>query len=99
MITALLSDMNTHKHSEVFCDSLPISGIDGGLHRRMASLQYKGKIHAKTGYIAGVSALSGYIDTSKGDRLAFSILINNFKSLRDAKKAQDEICQFLADSL
>ena len=99
MITTLLSYMNTHKHGKVFCDSLPISGIDGGLHRRMASLQYKGKIHAKTGYIAGASALSGYIDTSKGDRLAFSILINNFKSLRDAKKAQDEICQFLADNL
>ncbi|MBM4055879.1 MAG: D-alanyl-D-alanine carboxypeptidase/D-alanyl-D-alanine-endopeptidase [Planctomycetes bacterium] len=99
MVTTVLSYMHTHKHRKVFYDSLPTSGIDGGLHRRMSSQSYKNKIHAKTGYIAGTSALSGYIDTSKGDMLAFSILINNFKSLHDAKKAQDAICQFLVDSL
>ncbi|MCF6148773.1 MAG: D-alanyl-D-alanine carboxypeptidase/D-alanyl-D-alanine-endopeptidase [Candidatus Kuenenia sp.] len=99
MITTLLTYMHTHKNAKVFYDSLPISGIDGGLRRRMSSTLCKNNIHAKTGYIAGTSALSGYINTIKGNKLAFSILINNFRSLRDTRKAQDDICRFLTNSL
>jgi D-alanyl-D-alanine carboxypeptidase/D-alanyl-D-alanine-endopeptidase (penicillin-binding protein 4) len=63
----------------------------------MIAPRYKSKIHAKTGYIAKTSALSGYVDASNGDVLAFSILMNNFKNLSTITKIQDDICQALVD--
>ncbi len=97
IITTLLTHMNEHPYRDVLYDSLPVSGIDGGLRHRMISSRYKNKIHAKTGYIAKTSALSGYIDTLNGDTLAFSILMNNFKDLGAIRKIQDNICQILVD--
>jgi len=97
ILTTLLAYMRKHPYSNVLYDSLPISGVDGGLRRRMISMKYKNKIHAKTGYIAKTSALSGYIDTLNGDTLAFSILMNNFKDIRVIRKIQDNICQTLVD--
>lgn len=97
IITRILGYMYKHPHGKVLYDSLPISGTDGGLRRRMSSPQYAGRIHAKTGYIAATSALSGYIDTDDGDTLAFSILMNSVKNLNNAMKTQDDICKTLAD--
>jgi len=97
MITTLLTYMSKHSYRNVLYDSLPVSGIDGGLRRRMITSRYKNKIHAKTGYIAKTSALSGYIDTLNGDTLVFSILMNNFKDIRVIRKIQDNICQTLVD--
>lgn len=96
MITAILAYMSKHPAKNVFYNSLPSSGIDGSLQHRIVSPKYRNKIHAKTGYIAGVSALSGYVDTATGDIIAFSFLINNVKSLRDARKIQDDVCAALA---
>ncbi len=97
IITSLLVYMNKHPYGKIFYDSLPISGSDGGLQHRMTSPRYKNRVHAKTGYIAKTSALSGYIETQNGDTLAFSVLMNNFKNLSTAQKIQDNICQTLMD--
>ncbi len=97
MITTILAYMNKHPYKNVFYNSLPSSGVDGGLQHRIVSPRYRNKVHAKTGYIAAVSALSGYIDTATGDIIAFSFLINNVKSLSDARKIQDNICATVAD--
>ena len=97
MITTLLAYMSKHTYGRVLWNSLPTSGIDGGLRRRMGAPKYRNKIHAKTGYIARTSALSGYIDTTNGDVLAFSILMNNFKNLKAIQKIQDDICQAMVD--
>ena len=97
ILTTLLAYMNRSPHGKALYDSLPISGVDGSLHRRMVLPRYKNKIRAKTGYIARVSALSGYIDTASGDVLVFSILMNNFKDLGAARKIQDNICQAIVD--
>lgn len=97
MITTLLMYMSEHPFGTVLYDSLPVSGMDGGIKNRMNSPGYKNKIHAKTGYIAKTSALSGYIDTANGDVLAFSILMNNFKNLSVVRKTQDDICKILVD--
>jgi len=61
----------------VFFDSLPVSGMDGTLEGRFAEERARGKIHAKTGTVEHVNALSGYMDLPSGRRLAFSILANN----------------------
>ncbi|MGE9115836.1 D-alanyl-D-alanine carboxypeptidase, partial [Escherichia coli] len=37
-------------------------------------------LHAKTGSMAGVSSLSGYITDADGRRLVFSMISNNYLS-------------------
>jgi D-alanyl-D-alanine carboxypeptidase/D-alanyl-D-alanine-endopeptidase (penicillin-binding protein 4) len=54
---------------------LPVGGQDGTLQNRSLTAA----VHAKTGSVAHVSALSGYIERPRG-WLAFSILVNNFAS-------------------
>jgi len=60
-----------------FRDSLPVAGVDGSLADRFKDLDPAAHIYAKTGSLGGVKTLSGYAVTSKGERLAFSILSNN----------------------
>jgi D-alanyl-D-alanine carboxypeptidase/D-alanyl-D-alanine-endopeptidase (penicillin-binding protein 4) len=97
-ITTLLTYMSKQPYGKVFFDSLPVAGYDGGMRKRVTASQYKDKIRAKTGFIANTSALSGYVNASDGDMLAFSILMNNFKDLHAVQKIQDNICRVLADN-
>ena len=99
-ITKLLASILKRPDAKVFLDSLPISGIDGTLQRRMDKPPYKGRVLGKTGYIAGVSTLSGYIlDGSGKPAIAFSILANKVPSSWQTKELADQICQMLVDSL
>ncbi len=82
-----------------FMSSLPISGTDGSLVRRMKNAELKGKVRAKTGAMTGISSLSGYLSTKDGELLAFSILQNGFtgKVSEYKTKIEDEICAFLVN--
>jgi D-alanyl-D-alanine carboxypeptidase len=57
-------------------------------------------VRAKTGFIAGTSALSGLVETRSGRTLVFSILVEypNSDGLNTAcwKPMQDAICKLLA---
>ena len=59
-------------------DMLPIGGVDGSLRLRFRALRLHGEIHAKTGSLTHVSALSGYAVREDGSVLVFSILVNNY---------------------
>lgn len=61
-----------------FVAALPIGGWDGTLDSRMKKTVLDGRVEAKTGTIANVRALSGYLLTTTGQRLVFSIIVNNF---------------------
>lgn len=78
-------------------NSLPISGVDGTLRKRLTQNAYKGRVRAKTGYIAGVSTLSGYAATDSNEVLCFSILVNGVKGSTAAKGVQDAIAKVLVD--
>jgi D-alanyl-D-alanine carboxypeptidase/D-alanyl-D-alanine-endopeptidase (penicillin-binding protein 4) len=60
-----------------FEESLPVSGVDGSLADRFQGTPAAGLIHAKTGSLSHVNALSGYGQTQKGRRFVFSIFCNN----------------------
>jgi len=64
---------------EPFEASLPIAGRDGTLSNRMKGTAAEGNARAKTGSMSNVRGLSGYVTTADGERLAFSILANNFE--------------------
>jgi len=80
----------------VFYGALPIAGVDGTLDERMQSGPAYRNVHAKTGTLEGVIALTGYVTASNGHQLAFSILINGTLSSKDARAYQDRFCQELA---
>ena len=55
-----------------------------------------GRVLAKTGTRRHVSAMAGYVNTLSGERLAFSIVVNNHTaSHREATAVIDEVCLLL----
>ena len=81
-----------------FYNSLPIAGIDGTLKRRMLNTSAQNNVHAKTGSLRGVSALSGYVTSKNNHVIAFSILMENYVgSSSTARNFQDMICEMLAE--
>ena len=94
----LLAFMSKHPHRDVFRDSLPIAGVDGTLERRMKETSAAGNARAKTGTLAYVNALSGYVTTRSGEVLIFSMFGNNYVGpARDVTQVLDRICALLAD--
>ena len=75
--------------------SLPIAGRDGTLAGRMRNGSARGRCHAKTGTLTGVSALSGYCTTRSGRTLVFSLLMNR-ANIYTAHTVQDNIANALA---
>lgn len=73
----LLVAMARHRHGDVFAASLPVAGVDGTLRGRMVDTAAAGNARAKTGTLSHVSALSGYVTTANGERLAFALVTNN----------------------
>jgi D-alanyl-D-alanine carboxypeptidase/D-alanyl-D-alanine-endopeptidase (penicillin-binding protein 4) len=76
-----------------FINSLAVGGEDGTLDSRFKQPDLRGKVYAKTGYIANVSALSGYLKISDDQWYAFSILMNALPAGQNAraKSLQDDI--------
>ena len=98
----LLAAMNRRPDAAVFLSSLPVSGLDGTMEKRLDKPPYRGRVLGKTGYIAGVSALSGYVlDESGKPAVAFSILANKVPEGKGwkVKQLQDRICQWLVDAV
>ncbi len=56
--------------------ALPVAGKDGTTRFRMDATE--GRLRAKTGTLENVTSLSGYVETAGRERLAFSILVNDF---------------------
>jgi D-alanyl-D-alanine carboxypeptidase/D-alanyl-D-alanine-endopeptidase (penicillin-binding protein 4) len=78
-ITTILARMYADpRHRDPFIATLPIAGKDGTISSRMRGSLAEGNAVAKTGSIANVRSLSGYVRTRTGETLAFSILANDF---------------------
>jgi D-alanyl-D-alanine carboxypeptidase/D-alanyl-D-alanine-endopeptidase (penicillin-binding protein 4) len=92
MITAeasvqLLTYMSKHRYASVFRDALPIAGVDGTLRNRMKGTPAENNLRAKTGSLSSAASLGGYMTTAAGERLAFSIMVNNYPRDLDARAA------------
>jgi serine-type D-Ala-D-Ala carboxypeptidase/endopeptidase (penicillin-binding protein 4) len=88
---ALLGFMNRHQLADVYRNALPVAGVDGTLQNRMKGTAAAGNVHAKTGSLRYVYTLSGYVTTSTGERLAFSILLNNYFNSDRAIPAREDL--------
>ena len=78
-ITRILARLHADpRHRDAFLATLPVAGKDGTISSRMRRSRAEGNAVAKTGSIANVRSLSGYVRTRNGETLAFSILANDF---------------------
>ena len=73
----LLTYMWSSSHRDTYVESLPIAGIDGTLDWRFQRTAARGRIHAKTGSMSHVLALSGYARAKDGRTYVFAIFANN----------------------
>jgi serine-type D-Ala-D-Ala carboxypeptidase/endopeptidase (penicillin-binding protein 4) len=98
-IISLLEEM--HRDSvnfPLFYRALAKAGQDGTLALRMRHTAAEGKVVAKSGTMNGISALSGYLTTTSGKLLAFSILIQNYAgTAAAAREVQNRICILLSN--
>ncbi|HLM55491.1 MAG TPA: D-alanyl-D-alanine carboxypeptidase/D-alanyl-D-alanine-endopeptidase [Pyrinomonadaceae bacterium] len=81
----LLVYMNRHPHGAAFRASLPIAGVDGTLRNRMKGTPAQNNVRAKTGTLSSSNTLSGYLFSAAGERLVFSVMINNPPPNGDAR--------------
>lgn len=77
-VTRLLLYAATQSWGALYEGSLPVGGVDGSLSERFLNSPAAGLVHAKTGTLSHVSALSGYGQTLTGKRFVFSIFCNNY---------------------
>ena len=95
-IMKLLRHMYASPSREQWIALMPIGGVDGTLSRRFADSAAGRRIHAKTGTLTHVAALSGYGQREDGTWIAFSILVNNHNGPgSEAVGAIDRICTLL----
>lgn len=93
IVTLLVYAQRRSSWGDDFERALPIAGVDGTLRNRMVGTPAQGRVRAKTGTLTGVSALSGYADTLRGERLVFSMLMNGLAcDTQRVRRLQGMIC-------
>jgi D-alanyl-D-alanine carboxypeptidase/D-alanyl-D-alanine-endopeptidase (penicillin-binding protein 4) len=75
--TQLLRFMRHHPRYPAFAAALPLAGMAGSLRNRFVGSPLAGRVRAKTGSIARVQSLSGFIELSGGKALTFSVQANH----------------------
>jgi len=93
---SVLERMTGDAYWNEYWASLPEAGQRRGLGR-MYRTAAAGNLRAKTGTIEGVSALSGIVRSQDGERLAFSLLVNDARSTTRAKRVENQVGVLLAD--
>lgn len=98
-VSDLLLWIDRQPWRDVYVRSLPLAGVDGTLRSRLKGTPAEKNLTAKTGSLAHVTALGGYITSRSGERLVLSVLINNFPGsvARGAKPIEDQIAVALAE--
>jgi D-alanyl-D-alanine carboxypeptidase/D-alanyl-D-alanine-endopeptidase (penicillin-binding protein 4) len=74
-LATLLARANLDPTGDILFHDLPRVGIEGTVRRHDVTTAL-GRARAKSGHIADVDALAGYVDTRRHGRVAFAILVN-----------------------
>jgi len=77
-LTQILDKMQDSKNFDALFYSLPVAGKSGTMARRCRGTIAQGNLRAKTGSLTGVRSFSGYVTNPQGQRLAFTLMVNNY---------------------
>ncbi len=78
---------------DIYTDSLATPGV-GTLKKRFRDARLINQVRGKSGFINGVRCLSGYVISSSGHRLAYSVMVNditNDDQTREALELHEDI--------
>lgn len=96
-IARVLHAMMQREDFDVYYQSLSVGGVDGTIALRMRGTPAMANVHAKTGTLDKVRALSGYVTSADGRMLIFSTIANNHTvPTREVERVQDAIVAYLA---
>ncbi len=88
----LLQHMYRGKYHDVWWSLLPIGGVDGTLRRHFENNPDGKRLRAKSGSLAHVATMSGYVESATWGPLAFSFLINSYNGeSADATQMLDKL--------
>lgn len=86
--------------SRAYQDQLAVGGLDGTLRTRFFALKNRRSVHAKTGTLNKVTALSGYVFGPEQETgVAFSILVTGTSDHAGARQRIDALVLELSDAL
>ena len=94
-LVQLLNYMANSRYADAWIASLPVSGQSGTLRSLCPKTELDGRIHAKSGTIAGTKNFAGYIDLPNGGQWVFAVMVNSAPG--KAKNIQHVIQQYLLD--
>jgi D-alanyl-D-alanine carboxypeptidase/D-alanyl-D-alanine-endopeptidase (penicillin-binding protein 4) len=78
LVKVLQHVYNDSRLREPFLAALPVGGQDGTIEHRFVGTRAAGNVHAKTGSIANVRALSGFVTSLDDETFVFSMIANHF---------------------
>lgn len=97
-IVEFLSSMVNSSYSSEFVASLAINGQDGTLRDRLKDPILENRIRAKTGQLADVISIAGYVWTNENGFIPFAFIYNGTKYKLQAQKLFDQLLIELAES-
>lgn len=71
---------------------MPVGGVDGTLSTRFRGIRQADRIHAKTGSISHVNALSGYIETKNGWLIISAMVNGTTAPAAQVRQFLDHLC-------
>ncbi len=74
--------------------SLPVAGVDGTMVRRNGDSAVRGRAHIKTGSLAGVASIAGYVTAASGRRVIVVCMINHANA-NDARGAFESLLDWV----
>ncbi len=86
----------------MFLESLADGAETGTLRKRFKKIKVQGEVDAKSGYMSGMSCLTGYVTSAQGRRAAFAVLVNDIPArvpIAKAKALQENVARILGDYL
>jgi serine-type D-Ala-D-Ala carboxypeptidase/endopeptidase (penicillin-binding protein 4) len=87
--TRWLADIaNNPQIAAAYTESLATPGV-GTLKRRFHDVKLANHVRGKSGFINGVRCLSGYVITSSGKRVCYSIMVNDITTDDQTREALD----------
>ncbi|MEZ5169639.1 MAG: D-alanyl-D-alanine carboxypeptidase/D-alanyl-D-alanine-endopeptidase [Acidimicrobiia bacterium] len=93
---ALLDALAPRESTAAVRDGLAVAGETGTLALRFDGTPLDGRLRAKTGYLDGVTALAGVVDTEQGRPLTFAFLGNGDFDEAGAFRLQSEVAGAIA---
>jgi len=74
--------------------SLPVVAVDGTMKKRLTGAELAGQAHIKTGSLAGVRAIGGYVLDAKGRRMVVVMIVNHANA-GNAQPVQDALLKWV----